>query len=216
MEKSLVGKPTRKARNQPRFVLRKAALGHARWGCALAALVRGITRIRTGRRGLRTARKMRAATTYRARPRKSFLLRSETRREGGQNENAKNSQKGTPANCAAKAARRALRRDAERAAVRDVADTGRIGEADALPAGQHFRPIAAFAQGGIRRLRSGEAAACHGQSHARRGLRNGLGVSAEARDSQEGRESAKAKSWEKSLAANGGSLSCYEVSAEGR
>jgi len=158
---------------------------------------------------------MMSARTNRARPRKSFLLRSETRREGGQNENAENSQKGTLANCKAKAARRALRRDAERAAVRDVADAGRIGEADALPPGKHFRAAAAFAQTGIRRLRRGEATACRGQSPARRRLRNGLGVSAEARDSQESREGSCARGRQESFGA-GGSLSRYEFSAEGR
>src|SRR5437588_452243 len=89
-------------------------------------------------------------------------------------------------------------------------------EADALPAGQHFRPIAAFAQGGVRRLRGGEATARHEQNPARRRLRNGLGVSAEARDSQEGRESAWAKRWEESFVADGCSLNRDGVGAEER
>src|SRR5438132_4138092 len=71
--------------------------------CALAALVRGITKIRTARRGLRAMPKMRSAMTHRAQPQKSFLLRSETWREGRGSDNAKNSQKGTAADRAAKA-----------------------------------------------------------------------------------------------------------------
>ncbi len=34
-----------------------------------------------------------------------------------------------------------------------------LDEADALPAGKHFRAVAAFAQAGVRRIRGGEKAA---------------------------------------------------------
>ncbi len=49
--------------------------------------------------------------------------------------------------------------DVERAAMRNVADAGRTFKIDALPAGEHFRAAAAFAEAGVRRLRRGEAAA---------------------------------------------------------
>src|SRR5712692_9279986 len=111
---------------------------------------------------------------------------------GKEGKDAKSSQKGTPADRAAEAARRALRRDAERAAMRDVVDAGRAGEVNALPAGEHFRAIAAPAQAGVRRVRGGEEAPRGWQGLARRGLRNGLGVSDAARDSQEVCERAQA------------------------
>src|SRR5207249_5970778 len=42
----------------------------------------------------------------------------------------------------------------------------------ALPAGKHFGAIAALAEAGVRRIRSGKAAATAGQSLARRRLRS--------------------------------------------
>src|SRR5712692_2255524 len=104
---------------------------------------------------------------------------------GKEGKDAKNSQKGTPADRAAEAARRALRRDAESAAMRDVVDAGRAGETDALPAGEHFRAVAAPAQAAVRRVRGAEAPASTGQVLARRGLRYGLGVSAETKHSED-------------------------------
>src|SRR5712691_11127535 len=133
---------------------------------------------------------------------------------GKEGKDAKDSQKGTPADRAAEAARRALRRDAERAAMRDVVDAGRTDEADALPAGEHFRAVAAPAQAGIRRIRGGEEAPRRWQSLARRGLRNGLGVSGAARDSQEVRGCALAERQKTTFRATGGSLNCPSGAAE--
>src|SRR6267378_8030872 len=81
---------------------------------------------------------------------------------GNGGEDATHSEKGTQTNGATQAARCALRRDAERAAMRNVVDAGRAGETDALPAGEHFRAIAASAEAGVRRVRCGEAAAGSG------------------------------------------------------
>src|SRR6266436_6106122 len=91
--------------------------------CVLAALAPGITKIQTARPGGPTMRKIRNWTTCRVRPRKSFLPRNEIGGKGGKD--AANSEKGTTANRAAEAARCAVRRDAERAAMRNVADAGR-------------------------------------------------------------------------------------------
>jgi len=131
-------------------------------------------------------------------------------------DDAKNSEKGTPADRAEKAARRALRRDAERTAVRNVAHAGRAGQADALPAGKHFRAVAALAQAGVRRIRGGEKAARRGQVLARRRLRNDLGVSAQARDSQEICGSALAERQKATFSATGSSLKCEWIGAEER
>jgi len=49
--------------------------------CALAARARGITKTRTVQRGRRTMEKMRSATVQNAQPQKSFLLRTDKRRE---------------------------------------------------------------------------------------------------------------------------------------
>jgi hypothetical protein len=49
--------------------------------CALAAPAREITKTRTVRRGRRTTEKMRSATMQDAQPQKSFLLRTDKRRE---------------------------------------------------------------------------------------------------------------------------------------
>src|SRR5260370_37549526 len=90
--------------------------------------------------------------------------------------------------------------------MREGVGAGRAGETDALPAGAHFRAIAAFADAGIWRIRGGEKPARRGQGLARRRLRNGLGVSAQARDSQEGRGSALAERQKATFSATGGLL----------
>src|SRR2546425_7753792 len=172
--------------------------------CALAAPARGITKIRTVRRGRRTMQKIRNATTRRARQRKSFLPRNEIDGKGG--EDAENSEKGTTADRSAEAARRALRRDAERAPVRNVADAGRTFKIDALPAGEHFRATAAFAEAGIRRLCGREAAACGGTGLAWRRFRDRMGIPAQTRHSQEVRRCAIARRWKETLVAAGGLL----------
>src|SRR5437899_1371344 len=111
---------------------------------------------RTARRGRRTRQKATGATAHCPRPRKSFLLRSESQREGGEDE--ENPEKGTSADCEAAAARRSLRRDAERTAMRDLADAGRTGKADALPASKHLGAVAPSAEAGVRRIHGGQAA----------------------------------------------------------
>src|SRR5260370_7941142 len=93
-------------------------------------------------------RKIPNSTMRRARQWKSFLPRDEIGGKGG--EDAENSGKGTAADCAAQAARCALRRDAERTAMRNVADAGRTFKIDPLPPGKHFRPIPPFPATGIR------------------------------------------------------------------
>src|SRR5579872_2696590 len=67
------------------------------------------------------------------------------------------------------------RRDAERGAMRYVADARRAGEADALPAREYFGAVAAHAQAAVRGVRSGEALPNHKQGHACGGLWRGVG-----------------------------------------
>src|SRR5713226_7979411 len=137
--------------------------------------------------------------------------------DGGKGgEDAKNSEKGTPEDRAAEAARCALRRDAVRAAMRNVVDAGRAGQADALPAGEYLRAIAAPAQAGVRRICGGEAAPRFGQSLARRGLRNGLGVSDQADDAQEVRGSAFAGRQKATFSATRSLLNRDGASVKGR
>jgi len=81
-----------------------------------------------------------------------------------------------------------------------------LAKADALPAGEHFRAVAARAQAGVWRIRGGEAATRSGPWFAWPGLWNGVGVSAPARDSQEIRERSRACRRNAALPANGGSL----------
>jgi hypothetical protein len=107
--------------------------------------------------------------------RKSFLLRNVERRERRRSD-GKHSKKGTEANRAAEAARRALRRTAEREAMRNVADARRTRETDALPAGEHLRAVAAFAEAAVRRVRGGQTAESRGCGFTRRGLRSGMGI----------------------------------------
>src|SRR6266849_1431805 len=135
---------------------------------------------------------------------------------GKEGKDAKSSQKGTPADRAAEAARRPLRRDAERAAMRNMVDAGRAGEADALPAGEHFRAIAAPAQAGVRRIRGGEEAPRGWQGLARGGLRNGLGISDAARDSQEVSACTFAGRQETTFAPTSGVLKCAGGAGEER
>src|SRR6267378_2638376 len=127
---------------------------------------------------------------------------------GNGGEDATHSEKGTQTNGATQAARCALRRDAERAAMRNVVDAGRAGETDALPAGEHFRAIAALAQAGKWRLRGGEETTHRGQGAARRGFWDGLGISAQARDSPQVRECSRACRRNAVFPANGGLLNC--------
>src|SRR5229473_2521570 len=135
---------------------------------------------------------------------------------GKEGKDAKSSQKGTPADRAAEAARRALRRDAERAAMRDVVDAGRAGETDALPAGEHFRAVAASAKAGVRRVCRREEAARGRRNLARGGLRHGLGVSDQARDSQEVGECALAGRWKATFASTGSLLNRDGIGVEER
>src|SRR5260370_3313856 len=114
-------------------------------------------KIRSVRHGRPTVLRIRNSTARRVRTRKSFLPRNEIGGKGGKD--AENSEKGTATNRAAETARRALRRDAERAAMRNVAHVGRTFKIDALPAREHFRAAASVAEAGGRRLRDGEAAA---------------------------------------------------------
>src|SRR5260370_842397 len=115
-------------------------------------------------------------------------------------------QKGTQTDHAGEAARRTLRRNAERAAMRNVVDAGRTRETDPLPAGKHFRAVAAPAKAGVRRVRCGEEDAGSGRGAARRRLWNGVGIPAPSRDSQEHAGNSPSQRWREGFAATRGAL----------
>src|SRR6266478_5724934 len=96
-------------------------------------------------------------------------------------------------NRAAKAARRASRRDDERARMRDLADARRARQVDALPPGEHLRAAAPSAQAAERRIRGEEAPADFGCDFARRGFWHGLGVSAQAGNAQHHGQESRAR-----------------------
>ena len=130
---------------------------------------------------------------------------------GGRGGNAEGNSKGSvEENPTAKTARCSFRRDVECTAMRDLADPGRVGEVDTLPAREHFRAIAPLAKAEERRIRRRKAPAQTGKSFAWGGLRNGLGVSALSRDSQKAGGHARTRRCEATLLANCGLLNCLE------
>src|SRR5579863_3823198 len=119
--------------------------------CALAATARGITKIPTAQRGL---------TTRKSSPETAKQRRTAKGREGGERNELEAKEGrigGAVAGAPANAARGDSRRDVERRAVRDVVDARRTGQADAVPAGEHLRAVAAPAEALAGRAGGGEA-----------------------------------------------------------
>jgi hypothetical protein len=174
--------------------------------CGPVALARGTTKIPTEQLGRRILKKMtvtRASRWSHNGPVQTTRLATQTEmttsflrkkheQQGRRRCDAEDETNRSKAGGFAKAAGGDSGRDAERGAVRHMVDARRAGEVDALPAGEHFRAVAAYAKAAVRGVRGGEALQNGEQGHARGGLWHCVGIlgaSASARTGSQSEES---------------------------